>query len=69
MISMARTKNVVTNGISSVSQGQCVMIATASAAEDIKNNNQYKPLDLRFTSMEINFCKNMGSQAIVTQSI
>jgi hypothetical protein len=69
MISMAKTKKVVTNGIISVSQGQCVTIASASAAEETKNNNQYKPLDLRFTSMEINFCKNMGSQAIVSQSI
>ena len=51
MISMARTKVVSTTGISRVSQGQCVTMATSRAAVDKKNRIQYKPLDLFFISM------------------
>jgi hypothetical protein len=40
MISIARTKNVVTNGIINVSQGQCAKQATKKRAAEIKNNNQ-----------------------------
>jgi hypothetical protein len=57
MMSIASTKKVVTKGMISVSHGQCNMIAAASAAEEIKNNNQYNPLDLRFTSMKNIFAK------------
>ena len=58
IMSMARTKKVVTKGSNNVSQGQCVAIATINAAVEIKNNNQYKPLRFLFTSMEKNLRKN-----------
>lgn len=51
MISIASTKNVVTKGRINVSQGQCVAIARISAATEIRNNTQYKPFDLFFTSI------------------
>jgi hypothetical protein len=35
----------------SVSQGQCVAIATIRAAVEMKNNNQYIPLDLLLTDI------------------
>jgi len=57
MMSRASTKKVVTKGMISVSQGQCKAIARISAAVDTKNNNQYKPLDFFFTSIEIIFAK------------
>jgi hypothetical protein len=56
---MANTKNVVTKGRRRVSQGQCVIIAIANAAEEIKNNSQYKPLRFLFTSME-KICAKIG---------
>jgi hypothetical protein len=52
IISIASTKKVVTKGKISVSQGQCVATASTSAAVEIKNNNQYKPLLFLFTSMK-----------------
>lgn len=58
IISMASTKKVVTKGRRSVSQGQCVAMATINAAVEIKNNNQYKPLRFLFTSMEKILRKN-----------
>ena len=58
-MSMAKTKNVVTKGNRSVSQGQWVAIATTKAAVEIKNNNQYKPFLFFFTSME-KFCAKIG---------
>jgi hypothetical protein len=39
-ISIARTKNVVTNGRSNVNQGQCAKQATIKRAAEMKNNNQ-----------------------------
>jgi hypothetical protein len=65
IISIARTKNVVTKGMIRVSHGQCVIIARASKAVERKNNIQYIPLDLRFTSMKKDFCKNRGSGGIM----
>lgn len=57
-MSIANTKNVVTNGNIRVSQGQWVAIATTSAAVEIKNNNQYKPRRFLFTSMKKILRKN-----------
>jgi hypothetical protein len=51
MISIANTKNVVTKGRIRVNHGQCVAIARARAATEIKNKIQYKPLELLLTSM------------------
>ena len=51
MMSSAKTRNVVTKGSNSVNHGQCIAIAKASAATEIKNKIQYKPLELLFTSM------------------
>ncbi len=51
IISIARTKNVVTKGRSKVSQGQCKKIATNKARVDKKNSNQYKRVDFLFTSI------------------
>ena len=65
MISIASTKNVVTKGIRRVSQGQCVAIATSSAAVDKKNRIQYKPLDLLFISMSSILRKNRQEALIV----
>ena len=65
-MSIARTKKVVTKGMINVSQGQCVIIPIARAAAETKNNNQYNPLDLRFTSMKKDFCKNMVSGFIMS---
>lgn len=39
-MSIARTKKVVTKGKINVSQGQCVMIARAKAATEMKNKIQ-----------------------------
>jgi len=50
-MSIANTKKVVTKGSISVNQGQCVAMASAKAATEIKNNIQYKPLELLFASM------------------
>lgn len=54
-ISIANTKNVNTNGITSVNQGQLVAIVNSRMAVEIKNNIQYKPLFLFFISMWENF--------------
>ena len=54
---MASTKNVVTKGRRSVSQGQCVAIASTKAAVEIKNNIQYKPFLFLLTSMGKIFAK------------
>ena len=62
IISIAITKNVVTNGRINVSQGQCVMMAITNAAVEIKNNSQYKPLDLFLTSI-VRFCAKIGEQS------
>ena len=43
-----------------VNQGQCKAIAKSKAAVEIKNNNQYKRLDLCFISIKKDFCKNRG---------
>ena len=40
MISIARTKKVVTKGMIRVSQGQLVKIATSNATVEIKNRIQ-----------------------------
>jgi hypothetical protein len=40
IISIARTKKVVTKGRIRVNQGQCDMIANARAAHETRNNNQ-----------------------------
>jgi hypothetical protein len=52
MMSIANTKKVVTKGMIRVSHGQCRAIAKRKAAVAIKNNIQYKPLDLLFTSIK-----------------
>jgi len=57
-ISIANTKKVVTKGSSNVSQGQWVAIASASAAQEIKNNTQYNPFDLLRTSI----CKTFAQK-------
>jgi hypothetical protein len=54
MISIAFTKNVVTKGMISVSQGQCAAIANKKAAVEMKNKIQYKPRLFFFTSIEKN---------------
>lgn len=46
IISIAFTKNVVTNGNINVSQGQWVAIAKTNAATEMKNNIHIKPLFL-----------------------
>lgn len=51
IMSIANTKNVHTNGMISVSHSQLVKIANSRAAVETKNNNQYVPLFLLFTSM------------------
>ena len=58
MISMANTKNVNTNGITSVSQGQCVAMVRISTATETKNKIQYKFLFLLCNSIWKNFGKN-----------
>ena len=50
-MSIAITKNVVTNGRMSVNHGQCVAIATTKAMVETKNNNQYRPFDFLRTSI------------------
>lgn len=70
IISIARTKKVVTKGRISVSHGQCVKMANASAAVDIKNNNQYKPVFLLRTSIGLILRKNRAGilfSRIITQ--
>ena len=64
-MSIASTKNVVTKGRRSVSQGQCVATATTKAAVEIKNNNQYRPFRFLFTSME----KILRKNRVVVQNI
>ena len=66
MISIASTKNVVTKGRIRVNHGQCAMIAKARAAVEIKNNNQYKPLELLFTSMIKILRKNKVQYLIIS---
>jgi hypothetical protein len=51
MMSIASTKEVPTNGIIRVNHSQCVKMANNKAALDIKNINQYNPLDFFLTSM------------------
>lgn len=51
MRSIASTKEVVTNGIMSVSHGQCDQIAKINAAVETKKISQYKPRGFCFTSM------------------
>lgn len=46
MISIANTKKVNTNGITSVSQGQLVAMVNSNRAVETKNRIQYKPLFL-----------------------
>lgn len=60
---MAFTSVVVTKGRISVSQGQCVMMAKASAPQEIKNNTHIKPLYLFSEAMIFCFacCKFKGS--------
>ena len=60
MISIARTKKVVTKGMIRVSQGQWVAMATPRAIVEIKNNIQYSPLEFLFTSMIKILRKNRG---------
>ena len=55
---MAKTKKVVTNGMIIVSQGQLVATAKIKAADEIKNNIQYRPLDFCLASIQKNFYKN-----------
>jgi hypothetical protein len=55
MMSMASTKEVPTNGIISVSHGQCDQMANKKAAVEIKKISQYKPRGLCFTSMCLKF--------------
>jgi hypothetical protein len=57
MISMANTKNVTTNGMIRVNQGQCKKMAASSAIVEAKNKSQYRPVDFFFTSIEIIFAK------------
>ena len=54
-MSIAKTKNVNTNGIIRVSQGQLVAMVKIKRAVDIKNNIQYKPLFLLLISIWENF--------------
>jgi hypothetical protein len=51
MISMAKTKNVVTKGRSNVSQGQWDAMANTRAAVEIKKRSQYNPLFFLRTSI------------------
>ncbi len=62
MIPIANTKEVSTNGMISVSQGQCKTMARTNAAVERKNNNQYMPFDLCFISINNGFCKNRGER-------
>ncbi len=57
MIPIANTKEVSTNGMISVSQGQCKTMASTNAAVERKNNNQYRPFDLCFISIDKIFAK------------
>ena len=57
-MSIAKTKNVNTNGKIKVSQGQWNTMAATNAKTDTKNNNQYIPLFLLFISIAKNFGKN-----------
>ena len=66
IMSMAKTKKVVTKGNRSVNHGQLVAIATIKAAVEIKNNNQYKPFLFLFTSIE-KFCAKIV-QTFITKS-
>jgi len=51
IISIASTKEVATNGIISVSQGQCDQIARIKAKVDAKKISQYKLRGFFLTSM------------------
>ena len=68
IMSIARTKKVVTKGKSRVSQGQWVAIASIRAAVEIKNNNQYKPRRFLFTSMK-KFCAKIGQMTRIKNRI
>ncbi len=57
MIPIANTKEVSTNGMISVSQGQCKTMARTNAAVERKNNNQYRLFDLCFISIDKIFAK------------
>ena len=48
----------------SVSQGQCVKMANNSAAVEIKNNNQYKPVFFLRTSIGLILRKNRAGDSI-----
>ena len=48
-----------------VNHGQCVAMARARAAADMKNKIQYKPLLLLFTSMIKILCKNRVQHPII----
>ena len=63
IMSIAKTKKVVTKGKSRVSQGQWAAIATIRTAVEIKNNNQYRPRRFLFTSMK-KFCAKIGQKPI-----
>jgi len=65
MISIARTKKVVTKGRISVNQGQWVAMATTSAITEIKNKIQYSPFELLFTSMIKILRKNRAQNLII----
>ena len=65
MRSIASTKEVSTNGMISVSQGQCAQMANNNAAVEIKKIIQYSPVDFFLTSMLPNFFKNKAEIAIV----
>lgn len=70
IMSIASTKEVSTNGIISVSQGQCDQMANSRAAVEIKKMIQYKPVDFFLTSMLRNFFKNKAETAtMLHQSI
>jgi hypothetical protein len=56
-MSIANTKKVVIKGSMRVNQGQWVAIATNNATTEIRNNIQYKPFLLLFTSMILNFAQ------------
>lgn len=64
IISSASTKEVVTNGIISVSQGQCAQMANNNAAVEIKKISQYSPVDFFLTSMPQDFCKHKTENGI-----
>ena len=60
MMSIASTKKVHIKGNIKVSQGQCVIMANANAATEMKNNIQYKPFERLRTSIGRILRKNKG---------